>query len=85
MEVFCPNCPQRYRIPIDRVPKKPRMVMCNTCGNTWMQHFPKAPLLSALGSIKTHGNIRPVKRPIYPKAVLTVLQEEAALEAKLRS
>ena len=85
MEVFCPKCPEGYRIPIDRVPKKPCMVVCHSCGATWRQHFPKAQPISPTISAKDQSALRSIKRPVYPKAVLTILQEEAALEANLRN
>ena len=85
MEVFCPKCPEGYRIPIDRIPTKPRMVMCHSCGATWMQQFPEQTSLSSRISENTQSVIRSIKRPIYPKAVLAILHEEAALEAKRRN
>ena len=86
MEVFCPECPQGYRIPVDRTPTKPRMVMCRSCGATWRQNFSQAASPpSALISTKDQSNLQSVKRPVYPNSVLTVLREEAALEAKLRN
>lgn len=84
MEVFCPSCRVGYRIPTDKVPRKPRMLMCRSCNHAWRQ-----PFLARLNKDMTRAPDvlllkNTVKRPSYSKAVLTILREEAALEAKLR-
>ena len=85
MDIFCPTCREGYRIPSMRVPKTSRMVMCNSCGTAWKQFFGAEPNFMAPTLDQPVEKQREVRRPIYSKAVLQVLREEAALEAKLRA
>jgi predicted Zn finger-like uncharacterized protein len=85
VEVFCPSCRVGYRIPTDKVPRKPRMLMCRNCNHAWRQPFQahqdeditRAPNVLLLKN--------KAKRPSYSNTVLTILREEAALEAKLKN
>ena len=85
MEIFCPTCLEGYRIPSMRVPKTSRMVMCKSCGTAWKQFFGSELNFIASALDQPVETQRQVRRPIYSKAVLQVLREEAALEAKLRA
>ena len=85
MEIFCPTCREGYRIPAARVPKTSRMVMCNSCGTAWKQFFEKKPKLLVRDNAQKASEVASVQRPSYSKAVLEILREEAALEAKLRT
>ena len=85
MEIFCPTCGEGYRIPTARVPKTSRIVMCNSCGTAWKQFFDKKPKLVDRDSAQKVSDVAAVRRPSYSKAVLKILREEAALDAKLRT
>ena len=85
MEIFCPTCREGYRIPTSRVPKKSCMVMCNSCGTAWKQFFDKKPKLLGHDAAQKASELASVRRPRHSKAVLKILREEAALEAKLRT
>ena len=85
MEIFCPTCREGYRIPTARVPKTSRMVICNSCGTAWKQFFNEKPKLSDRDTTQKVSDVASVRRPSYSKAVLKILREEAALEAKLRT
>ena len=85
MEIFCPTCREGYRIPTARVPKTSRMVMCNSCGTAWKQFFDKKPKLLSRDAPQKTSEVASLRRPSYSKAVLKILREEAALEAKLRT
>ena len=85
MEIFCPTCREGYRIPTARVPKTSRMVMCNSCGTAWKQFFDKKPKLVRRDAEEKTSEVASIRRPSYSKAVLKILHEEAALEAKLRT
>ena len=84
MEVFCPKCAEHYRIPRNRIPKKPLILVCNTCGNTWRQKFPTQDFTFGLLSESSSIDPRGVKKPEYSEEVLRILREEAELEKKLR-
>ena len=85
MEIFCPTCCEGYRIPTARVPKTSRMVVCNSCGTAWKQFFDGKPELLDRDTAQKVPDLVTVRRPSYSKAVLKILREEAALEAKLRT
>ena len=85
MEIFCPTCREGYRIPTARVPKTSRMVMCNSCGTAWKQFFDRPPRLLGRDTAPKAPEVASVRRHSYSKAVLKILREEAALEAKLRT
>ena len=84
MEVFCPSCRIGYRIPRDKVPNKPRILVCRSCNHAWQQTFQTRldqNTTQAPNAILLKNRVR---RPSYSKTVLKILREEAALEAKLR-
>ena len=85
MEIFCPTCSEGYRIPTAHVPKTTRMVICNSCGKAWKQFFGKKPELLGHDTAQKVSEVASLRRPSYSKAVLKILREEAALEAKLRT
>ena len=85
MQIFCPTCREGYRIPVERVPKTARMVVCNSCGMAWKQFFDQQPKPVGRTSAPKAFEISSLKRPTYSKVVLKILHEEAALEAKLRA
>ena len=85
MEIFCPICREGYRIPTARVPKTSRILMCNSCGTAWKQFFDKNSTLLGRNIALNASKAGFVRRPSYSKAVLNILREEAALEAKLRT
>ena len=78
MEVFCPKCAEHYRIPRNRIPKKPLILVCNTCGNTWRQKFITEDFTSGLLSESSRIDLRGVKKPVYSEEVLRVLGSRAS-------
>ena len=84
MEVFCPICRIGYRIPSEKVPKKPRILLCRSCNHAWRQTFHIKQYNTATQTLNTYSSKNTVKRPSYSKTVLKILREEAALEAKQR-
>ena len=89
MKVFCPNCGTGYLVPQNKVPQKPRMLICRDCNSSWKHNFEfhaksnNNNMSSSDFSKPDLSSLR--KRPSYPDAVLTILREEAELEAKLRN
>ena len=84
VEVFCPSCRTGYRIPNEKVPKKPRILMCRNCNHAWRQTFDTEQGNKTKQTLNTYSSKNTVKRPSYSKTVLKILREEAALEAKQR-
>ena len=85
MEVLCPSCSTGYRIPPEKVPSRPRMLMCKSCGTAWRQGFPaRAHSLDGQPSKVVIPFDKPARRPQYAQGVLAILREEAALEQRLR-
>ena len=80
MEVFCPSCRIGYRIPRDKVPNKPRILVCRSCNHAFQARLDRN-TTQAPNAILLKNRVR---RPSYSKTVLKILREEAALEAKLR-
>lgn len=40
MEIACPNCAKRFRVPDEKLAPRGRKVRCASCGNTWFQAPP---------------------------------------------
>ena len=84
MEVFCPSCLTGYRIPTDKVPNKPRILVCRSCNHAWKQTFQTRLDQNTTQAPNAIILKNTVRRPSYSKTVLKILREEAALEEKLR-
>lgn len=83
MRLICPNCPAQYEVPEDAIPPAGRDVQCSNCGHMWFQRpAGDAAESAAPAAAPTNAPVRP-RRPL-DRAVADILQEEAALETRLR-
>ncbi len=41
MELTCPHCSARYRVPADSVPSEGRTIQCVKCGDSWFESCPQ--------------------------------------------
>ena len=89
MKVFCPTCGTGYLLPENRVPKKPRLLICPNCNSSWKHDFQFN--LKSQHNVRSSSNFNKSNqsnlgnRPNYSESVLKILREEAQLEAKLRN
>ncbi|SIT78241.1 zinc-ribbon domain-containing protein [Pontibaca methylaminivorans] len=83
MRLICPKCPAQYEVPEDAIPPAGRDVQCSNCGHMWFQRPADDTVEStAPATASTNTPARP-RRPL-DRAVADILQEEAALETRLR-
>lgn len=83
MRLICPNCPAQYEVPEDAIPPAGRDVQCSNCGHMWFQHPADDTAESTAPAAASPPAPVHARRPL-DRAVADILQEEAALETRLR-